>query len=324
MKVEPFDPFWWRDQFVRRALAPILFARKRGYDVLRESWDNLIILDACRADSFAKAFSDVGLKGTLQQRISKGSATNQFVKQNFGLSRNDDVVYVTANPVVDIFAPNRFYQLISVWKDGWDEKAGTVLPETVYDYALEAANKYPGKRLIIHFVQPHHPYIDYNLLDDFEGVPVKIRGDPTGIPIPAKELKHKREIYKMYSANFYAANGLGILREGYENNLRKVLVIAKDLVQKLPGKSVLTADHGEAFGETLHPLIPIQLYGHFPNIKIDALAVVPWFICEGMGSSSDDSNVKRVGSSLLVNSGSNEEKNDESIILERLRRLGYE
>jgi len=52
----------------------------------------------------------------------------------------------------------------------------------------------------------------------------------------------------------------------------------KKLVDILPGRTVVTADHGEAFGEKIHPLIPIRVYGYPSEIRIPTLVKVPWLI----------------------------------------------
>lgn len=66
-----------------------------GVDILAEDWDNLLILDACRYDMF-KSYAE--LPGRLEHRISKGSATYEFLSGNFKERSALDTVYATANP----------------------------------------------------------------------------------------------------------------------------------------------------------------------------------------------------------------------------------
>ena len=80
------------------------------------------------------------------------------MRKNFSGKKFLDTVYITANPFVNRFSSS-FYKVISVWDSGWDEDLGTVLPEVMVEYALKAGSEYPDKRLIIHFIQPHYPYI---------------------------------------------------------------------------------------------------------------------------------------------------------------------
>jgi hypothetical protein len=61
----------------------------------------------------------------------------------------------------------------------------------------------------------------------------------------------------------------------------------------LPGRTIVTADHGEAIGDYLHPLIPIKIFGHNQNIKISALVNVPWLVIEA--DEKDKSKLKELG-----------------------------
>ena len=47
---------------------------------MKEDWDNLIVLDACRYDMFKEINT---IKGNLERGISRGSATSQFLIENF-------------------------------------------------------------------------------------------------------------------------------------------------------------------------------------------------------------------------------------------------
>ena len=48
---------------------------------------------------------------------------------------------------------------------------------------------------------------------------------------------------------------------------------ALKLEKKLSGKTVITSDHSEAFGELTFPL-PIRVYGHPGNVHIPVLVKV--------------------------------------------------
>jgi len=54
----------------------------KGVDFVSEDWDTMILLDACRLDTFEDrhTFED----GHLESRISRGSNSWMFVKENFG------------------------------------------------------------------------------------------------------------------------------------------------------------------------------------------------------------------------------------------------
>lgn len=237
-----------------------------GIDIFSEDWDNLIILDACRYDAFERANP---FDGELESRISRGSNTVEFLRGNVQGRTLDDTVYVTANPQ---FYRNRdrldaeFHSVLNIWaEDGWDEETGTVLPETVTKRAVEAAERYPNKRLFVHYVQPHYPFIgtdtsfDKGHLDDEaeEGYNVwsKIMEGDLSI--------EETEIWSMYL-----------------DNLRVALRSVESLVQGLSGLTVVSSDHGNMFGERCPPF-PIREWGHPRGLYTDQLVKVPWLRLEG-------------------------------------------
>ena len=65
------DRGWWRQRFIARVIGPTLkqIHRPESVDYMSRDWDNLIILDACRADMFEEVF---GLKATVIRRNLKG------------------------------------------------------------------------------------------------------------------------------------------------------------------------------------------------------------------------------------------------------------
>jgi len=196
------NPIWCRNLFLRRIIFPILFNNK-GIHVLEEQWDNLIILDACRYDVLKEEFIKGKMRGKLEYRISRGADTTTFLLENFGDNKCDDIVYVTANPFVDRLLKDKFYKIISVWKYGWSEKYHTVLPEIMYEYTLYAMSKYPNKRLIIHFIQPHYPYIGYSITDgSFEELR-KSTLQNASLNLSIKR-EYKDTLFSIYSMDIYA------------------------------------------------------------------------------------------------------------------------
>ena len=273
-------PLWLEYVFFHKIFSTLLFEDNTGVYILKEQWDNLIILDDCRYDAFKEEFLKRKMKGKLEYRISRGTSTPSFLFENFDDRKYDDIVYVTANPFIDKLLKNKFYKIIPVWKDGWDEIHHTVPPQIMYRYALYTMVKYPTKRIIIHFLQPHSPYPNgtgevnakegmYNLLGMLKD----------------KKFKAKYKLDENYYAEQWPYIGIkplkiNKLKEGYKQNLQLVMPYIKKLIDILPGKTVVTADHGEAFGEKIHPLIPIRVYGHITGIRIPAIVKVPWLVVE--------------------------------------------
>lgn len=163
-------------QLLRGVKSPALFGRElnrlyhtrlrtrdhntAGIDVFAEDWDNLIILDACRYDTFKHHST---LPGRLEKRVSRGACTLEFLRGNFRDRDLTHTVYVTGNPQIheywDELQP-RLHDIIDLWdSDHWDDEYNTVLPETVTEHAMKAAADYPDKRLVIHYMQPHFPFV---------------------------------------------------------------------------------------------------------------------------------------------------------------------
>ncbi|ALM76387.1 alkaline phosphatase family protein [Thermococcus barophilus] len=268
---------WWRNVFLYKVFVPILFRDNNGISIFEETWDSLVILDACRYDVFEEEYKKRKMKGKLECRISKGTETTSFLLENFTNENYKDIVYITANPFVDLLLHDKFYKIISVWKDGWCNEWQTVLPKTVYEYTIYAINRYPNKRFIVHFIQPHYPYIGYNFTDgSFE----ELRRATLDGALPKIKRKYRDSFFSIFSMDIYAMVDTELQFRAYKQNLKLVLSYVEKLVDILPGRTVVTSDHGEAFGEKLHPLIPIKVYGHPPKIRIPALIKVPWLVVE--------------------------------------------
>ncbi|WP_238516399.1 hypothetical protein [Thermococcus onnurineus] len=149
-------------------------------------------------------------------------------------------------------------------------------PSAVYLETIKAMEKYPDKRLIIHFLQPHHPYFTLrNFKDDamtliknsVEEGDFSLRGFPREPP------------HKIYLSEIYAYFSLHRLIKAYVENLRIVIPYVELLLHKLRGRTVVTADHGELFGEIVTPLLPIRVYGHGIG-RIPSLTLVPWWVVD--------------------------------------------
>jgi len=62
---------------------------------------------------------------------------------------------VTANPQLERNRENwdiNLHETINVWLDeGWDEETGTVLAETLTKAAPDAHDRFPNKRIVVHY-----------------------------------------------------------------------------------------------------------------------------------------------------------------------------
>lgn len=275
-------------------------ADRETANFFEEDWDNLLILDACRYDYFAAAMDEFDLPGRLESRRSVGSSTPEFVAENLDGSSHRDTVYITAttmlyregalNDDVDI----DLYEIVDAWEDSIDHGEFGVLPETMRETALETIEEYPNKRLVVHFIQPHIPFIG-EAGEQFREV-----GDDVW--------KEKR------------LGELGVtddeLAEAYRENLDLVLPEVRTLLEELDGRTVVTADHGQMLGERASP-IPVKEYGHPSGLYTDELVEVPWLV-------HDTGTRRRIveGERGTDYAEKSSEEIDEKA-KEHLRRLGY-
>jgi len=283
-----------------------------GTSILEEDWDNLLLLDACRYDEFCRL--DLFDNATIDSRITLGSRTPEYLERTFDDVKLHDTVYVTANPQVlkfqsesDLESPI-FYNTISLL-DEWDEDAQTIRPEEVTQAALRADREYPNKRLIIHFLQPHAPFL---------GPTAKKIQDRTGKTVggvdPGREYTNIQP-QNINSSSYMDVLEMGIspeeIRTAYRETLQLVLEECNLLRGTLSGKTALTSDHGELLGERVHPFGDPR-WEHPPKVRTSELCIVPWVEFEA----TDRKSVIEESPKQFP------EENDETVE-SRLQALGY-
>jgi hypothetical protein len=276
---------------------------------MAEDWDNLLILDACRYDMFEDVCS---IDGDLQSMTSVGSSTPEFLQRTFRGGTFPDTVYVTSNPQVSLrLDTDIFHDVVSVWKTDWNDDLGTVEPHAVTERALEAQERYPNKRLIVHYMQPHYPFIGERRRDDL--------GGQSGFELTkrlANDEVAERDARTVWDQLVDGELSEDVVWDAYLENLELVLNDIESLLSEFRGKTVVTSDHGNLVGETTTPF-GLELYGHPTGIHAENLVTVPWLAVE-TGSrktiTAEDSTASR-----------NVEPTDEEsdAIKERLRDLGY-
>lgn len=278
-----------------RTVSPRL--RTEGMRVLEEDWDYLVVLDACRYDDFRMLNT---LEGKLEKRVSLGSTTSEWAAENF-TDYYEDVVYVSANPRISnqemagFIGSNHFYAVENVWAYAWDADLDTVHPKAVTEAAFRAKAKYPNKRLIIHYIQPHGPWISERMR--VSGLEMVDDGKRWSVDIRAWDMVRSGQL------------DVKVLRQAARENLRLALKEVERLVQNSAGKIIITADHGECFGEHF-------LFAHPGGVRVKELIEVPWLIMDVQNTADIVAFDEEYG-------GGDDTKIDEEIIKERLRALGY-
>ena len=240
-----------------------------GMQILDRDWDTLFIFDCARYDLFAEC---IDLHGSLSKERSVASVTANFVERNFEGRQAQDVVYLSANPVVG----NRkefldVFKFVGVWHETKQDRRaqenhrGLMDSEPVIEKARELHEQYPGKRHIVHFLPPHVPHMFKN----------------------GEELEEDSP-YRNYEAARNDVVSADEMRKVYAESLQFVIERATELLAEIDGKVVLTADHGELLGEEIPLWMKILHnrwgnqwrkydFGHYSNIDVPELVEVPWF-----------------------------------------------
>ena len=249
--------------------------RPLGTNVYERNWDLLLVLDACRVDALEEVAPEYDFIEVVDSIWSVGSASHEWICKTFTNDYRDAIsgtALVTSNPFFpqtfeDRTFPPKAYSIPIMWPD-WDvvEKSafGKFLhvhrhdheeyfpeapPQVMTDYAIDTARNGTYDRMIVHYLQPHTPYISAAYA---QGRPLTdVEEDPwTAVESGSATLEEVEELY------------LG--------NLRFVLDSIEALLCNVDAEDVvITADHGELFGE-------LGLYGHPEGLVHPALKKVPW------------------------------------------------
>jgi hypothetical protein len=275
----------------------------QGTDVMSEDWDNLILLDACRFDYFEEENT---FAGELSRVQSRGGHSWEFMEGNFVGRQLHDTVYVTANPHAEKLEDDVFY---TIWKvlDRWDDDLETVAPEDVVSEALAAHETYPNKRLIVHFMQPHEPWIGPTMEQIEERVSLKGWDKYHGREDTSTDLQGMGP-WDAVRENIVSKSEM---RQAYRESLQIVLDHVQELVAEFGGKSVISADHGELLGERIAPGLP-RWYGHPHDVYLEEAYFVPWLELPHE-SRREVVAEEPIGSESL----------DEDVVDQRLKALGY-
>lgn len=239
---------------------------------MNESWHNLFILDSCRADMFREIYPEFSLlKGSnYRDRLSSSSSSPEFVEKNFCGNYFGDCILISANPFPATMSPDSFYYRFDAWSLIFDKHVNNVRPEDIYEVFLAYRRRFPDKRIIVWFMQPHIPFItaphlfeDYNFSERVNEI--------------AKEGAATSEYRNIWEKVLDGQVDASEVWDGYRGDLRLVLdVIARGHRPEL-GKTAITADHGEICKRFLG----LKLFGHPSRIRDRELITVPWLTISG-------------------------------------------
>jgi len=246
-----------------------------GTNVFEEEWDLLIILDACRVDTLREVASDYEFIETVDTKWSVGSQSDEWMAKTFTSDWRSEISttrYVTGNghseyifedqdyPPKNNTTPldlaswdtvdgDGFFQIENVWRTNHDDVYRVVLPDRLSDHAIAAGREGGHQRLIVHYMQPHLPYIGAAIHEDREPTELERRG----YELLEEGAATREEVYPLY-----------------RETLRYVLDDVESLLENIDAeRAIITADHGEAFGEWF-------AYGHPEGFPHPSVKRVPW------------------------------------------------
>ena len=274
-----------------------------GTNIYSEDWDVLIVLDACRHDYLHRIIEDYLVVKSYDTRWSVGSMTAEWMNQTF-IDEFSDLInqtaYVCASPFSDsMLNAVNFEFLDEVWKYAWDDDIGTVPASVVTDRAIKVGREMSPNRLLIHYMQPHVPFVELSELTS--GMSVSKGGFALG-----KSSGGFFEVNDLWDELKFGNVSKSDIIEGCVSNLKYVLSDVKALTENLNSTStIITADHGNSFGEW-------GVYGHPMRMPLSSIRRVPWVTIEttDQGEYSPSDYIRS-------------DETNTKIITERLEALGY-
>jgi hypothetical protein len=246
-----------------------------GENVFDREWDLLVILDACRLDALRTVSAEYDFIHDVNGMWSVGSSSHEWTVKTFTtnyLSEIQKTGYISANPFSErtfsdgIYPP--YENSVPISFPRWDvvdetdfgyfhdattfdhdDRFEAVPPEYLTQKAIQVGRQRDLDRVIVHYFQPHRPYI-------YEAV--RNGGELTA--------EHDEPL-KTFAQGEISRD---LLWEMYLDNLRFVLDSVATLAQNFDAeKAIISADHGEGMGE-------LWVYGHPEAVPHPKVKKVPW------------------------------------------------
>lgn len=246
-----------------------------GTNIFERDWDALLVLDACRVDAMREIADEYAFISSVDSLLSVGSSSHEWTAKTFTTDHLDQIQrtgYVSSNPFTKkAFVDGERPPYTDTIPFGWpkwnvvsledfafvdfvskyDSEYRYNMPDANYvtDHAIAMARRKAADKLIIHYFQPHHPYIGRAVQENRDLAPLE------------------RDPFEAFANGEVSRDELWGL---YLDNLRHVLDGVEILLKNLDAETVvLTADHGELFGE-------MGAYGHPEGFPHPNLKYVPW------------------------------------------------
>lgn len=281
----------------KNASVSITSRRPFGTNLMTLDWDVCIILDACRVDALRTVSTEFSFLSSIDRRWSVGGSTPEWLVHTFDAAHREalsNTAYLTANAWAErilghgpgripdrpefiiverlrrfgdwnLVRPEALGRFENVWRHvpetdqvGIEEDPDRLMPggappRYLTDRAIAVGRTHDFGRMLIHYIQPHAPYSARARTEDRDPYEYERR--------PFDYLRETSDRTSVY--------------EAYLDELRYVLEDVELLLENLEAETVvISADHGEAFGEFrayMHDSGSINPYVRFvPWVRVEA------------------------------------------------------
>lgn len=234
------------------------FYLRNSTNVYEKEWDLLVILDCARPGMINQVKDEYGFIDEVGNITSTGTCSMQWMDNTFVPKYSDQIkstLHITANTSSKPhLSSDDFHHMEEVWRDGWDEDLGTIPAEEVTDRAIHYMRRTDAERCIVHYMQPHLPFVTRPDINSNDVTRAGTRGEGNYLGGLYKEEGYSKD--ELWNASL--------------ENLEYVLDSVRVLLENVDAERVIiSADHGEAFGEQ-------GVWNHPCRTYIDPLMQVPW------------------------------------------------
>lgn len=270
-----------------------------GTNVFNFEWDVLVLLDTCRVDALRMVADEYSFLNNIGRIVSVGSSSPEWIAATFRKQWREEIAetaYLASNGYAQVILEdrgsinentpdelnvslpdqfqwkgtdwsfvdsNRLGKLEHIWRYEPKNRKGSIghiegdsPPRYVTDRGIDVMRNQEYERVILHYNQPHSPYVS-NALKENRGLE-EFERDPFGYMVKTGD---RETVFNSYL-----------------DDLRYVLDEVRLLLDNIDArKVVISADHGEAFGE-------YGDHGHLVGTLHPKVRMVPWAVTSAQDS----------------------------------------